>query len=155
MKHDKDRIFFKALNLRETKIQKITPTLLFKSTPLISNIFTHLSPNSQLSIFNFQFYSGRSGSASSSAVGLSAISLLAPLSLLSQRMPLQSLTQRANSRTSELYNFRITIEFYTKNLNSQLIIKKSHDRATLPEILHKKNTCRHSRSAESEFLIPN
>ena len=37
---------------------------------------------------------GRSGSAYSSAVGLSAISLLAPLSLLSQRMPLQSLTQR-------------------------------------------------------------
>ena len=62
------------------------------------NVF-YLKPqtlNFQFSVFHFQFSFGRSVSAYSSAVGLSAISLLALLSHRSQRMPLQSLTRRGN-----------------------------------------------------------
>ena len=47
-----------------------------------------LATNFQFSVFHFQLFLG----VPAIAVGLSAISLLVPLSLHSQRMPLQSLT---------------------------------------------------------------
>ena len=75
---------------------------------LICDISTKNSLIPQILIPLVPFF-GRSGSASSSAVGLSAISLLFPLSLLSQRMPLQSLTlfiKSQNLKNSEVLRFR-------------------------------------------------